>query len=62
MVGMLEGRTDELAVLEVPQPRCLVTRCTCEDTAIWRNRNVIDRSGVPRQNRNLLPYPNFAIV
>jgi hypothetical protein len=52
---MLEGRTNGLTVLEVPQLRCFVQGCACEDLAIRRGCNAPDDAGVPRQNRNLLP-------
>jgi hypothetical protein len=52
---MLEGRTDGLIILEVPQSRSAVVGCACEDSAIRRDCNGIDVVGVPRQNRGLQP-------
>src|ERR1700709_786171 len=51
---MLERRTNGLAGLEVPQSRCLVLGCACEDSAIRRDCNAPDGVGVPRPNGDLL--------
>ena len=52
---MLEGRTNGLAIFDVPQSRCVVEGCAREDAVIWRYCNAIDRVGVARENRDLLP-------
>ena len=63
---MLDGWADWEIRVEIPQTRCFIVRCTCEEAVVLEQGERTDTPCMTLENGNLLPcggveYPNRGI-